>query len=98
MAGLHGRIRSAGREIVVSLVQRDATLGVSFGVLRKEKCTGDPVRRLGNDLLFQQLAEANLEACADEDQEDHDDLSALRADHSGGLEGVRHGAADGAPQ
>ena len=31
-------------------------------MLRKEKCTGDPVRRLGNDLLFQQLAEANLEA------------------------------------
>jgi Fe-S oxidoreductase len=36
-------------------------LGASYGVLRKEKCTGDPVRRLGNDLLFQQLAEANLE-------------------------------------
>jgi Fe-S oxidoreductase len=33
-------------------------------VLRKEKCTGDPVRRLGNDLLFQQLTEANLEALA----------------------------------
>ena len=33
-------------------------------MLRKEKCTGDPVRRLGNDLLFQQLAEANLEALA----------------------------------
>jgi len=30
-------------------------------VLRKEKCTGDPVRRLGNDLLFQQMAEANIE-------------------------------------
>jgi Fe-S oxidoreductase len=36
-------------------------LGTSFGVLRKEKCTGDPVRRLGNDLVFQQLAESNLE-------------------------------------
>ena len=36
-------------------------LGVTFGVLRKEKCTGDPVRRLGNDLLFQQMAEANIE-------------------------------------
>ena len=39
-------------------------LGVSFGVLRKEKCTGDAARRLGNDLLFQQLAESNLEALA----------------------------------
>jgi len=36
-------------------------LGASFGVLQKEKCTGDPARRLGNDLVFQQLAEANLE-------------------------------------
>ena len=53
-----------GREIVVALVQVMRHLGASFGVLRKEKCTGDPVRRLGNDLLFQQLAEANLEALA----------------------------------
>jgi Fe-S oxidoreductase len=36
-------------------------LGTSYGVLSKERCTGDPARRLGNDLLFQQLAEQNLE-------------------------------------
>ena len=30
-------------------------------MLRKEKCTGDPARRLGNDLAFGQLAESNLE-------------------------------------
>ena len=36
-------------------------LNVTFGVLRKEKCTGDPARRLGNDLAFSQLAENNLE-------------------------------------
>jgi Fe-S oxidoreductase len=34
---------------------------VSFGVLKKEKCTGDPARRLGNDLVFQQVAETNIE-------------------------------------
>jgi Fe-S oxidoreductase len=39
-------------------------LGTTFGVLSKEKCTGDPARRLGNDLVFQQLAEANLETLA----------------------------------
>jgi Fe-S oxidoreductase len=39
-------------------------LGTTYGVLRKEKCTGDPVRRLGNDLLYQQLAESNLETMA----------------------------------
>src|SRR5262249_37307478 len=33
----------------------------SFGVLRKEKCTGDPARRLGNDLAFSQLAETNID-------------------------------------
>jgi len=35
--------------------------GVTFGVLRKEKCTGDPARRLGNDLVAAQVAEANIE-------------------------------------
>ena len=53
-----------GREIVVALARVMSYLGVSYGVLRKEKCTGDSARRLGNDLLFQQMAEANLEAIA----------------------------------
>ncbi len=74
-------------------------LGASFGVLRKEKCTGDPVRRLGNDLVFQQLAEANLEALAqNQGEEDRVDLPALRAHDSGRLEGVRHAARGGASQ
>jgi Fe-S oxidoreductase len=62
--GCMGAYDPRGREIVLSLVRVMRYLGASFGVLRKEKCTGDPVRRLGNDLLFQQLAEANLEALA----------------------------------
>jgi Fe-S oxidoreductase len=60
--GCMGAYDPQGREIVLALVRVMQHLGASFGVLRKEKCTGDPVRRLGNDLLFQQLAEANLEA------------------------------------
>ena len=60
--GCMGAYDPRGREIVVALVRVLRHLEVSFGVLRKERCTGDPVRRLGNDLLFQQLAEANLEA------------------------------------
>ncbi len=60
--GCMGGYDPRGREIVVALVRVMRHLGTSFGVMRKEKCTGDPVRRLGNDLLFQQLAEANLEA------------------------------------
>jgi Fe-S oxidoreductase len=62
--GCMGGYDPRGREIVVALVKVMRHLDTSFGVLRKEKCTGDPVRRLGNDLLFQQLAEANLEALA----------------------------------
>ena len=60
--GCMGGYDPRGREIVLALVQVMRYLGATFGVLRKEKCTGDPVRRLGNDLVFQQLAEANLEA------------------------------------
>ena len=50
-----------GREIMVDFARVMAHLGTTYGVLRKEKCTGDPARRLGNDLVFQQLAEQNLE-------------------------------------
>ena len=60
-----GRMRylsaTQGREIITSFAKVMDYLGASYGVLKKEKCTGDPVRRLGNDLVFQQLAEQNLE-------------------------------------
>ena len=59
--GCMGAYDPRGREIVASLVAVMRHLNVSFGVLRKEKCTGDPARRLGNDLAFGQLAENNLE-------------------------------------
>jgi Fe-S oxidoreductase len=59
--GCMGAYDPRGREIIASLVQVFRGLNVSFGVLRNEKCTGDPARRLGNDLAFGQLAETNLE-------------------------------------
>ena len=62
--GCMGGYDPKGREIVTALARIMNYLGASYGVLRKEKCTGDPVRRLGNDLLFQQLAESNLETIA----------------------------------
>jgi Fe-S oxidoreductase len=62
--GCMGGYDPKGREIISDFARVMKHLGASFGVLRKEKCTGDPVRRLGNDLLFQQLAEANLESLA----------------------------------
>ena len=62
--GCMGAYDPKGREIVADFARIMTWLGTSFGVLRKEKCTGDPARRLGNDLVFQQLAESNLEVLA----------------------------------
>jgi Fe-S oxidoreductase/uncharacterized membrane protein YhaH (DUF805 family) len=62
--GCMGAYDPRGREIVLALVRVLRHLEVSFGVLRKERCTGDPARRLGNDLVFQQLAESNLDSLA----------------------------------
>jgi Fe-S oxidoreductase len=59
--GCMGAYDPRGREIVTAFAQVMQHLGTSYGVLSKERCTGDPARRLGNDLLFQQLAEQNLE-------------------------------------
>ena len=35
--------------------------GVRFGVLSKERCTGDPAKRTGNEYMYQELANANIE-------------------------------------
>lgn len=58
--GCMGSYDPQGREIIASFAAVMRHIGASFGVLKKEQCTGDPVRRLGNDLVFGQLAEANL--------------------------------------
>ncbi len=59
--GCMGSYDPRGREIVLALARVLRHAGVTFGVLRKEKCTGDPARRLGNDLAAAQVAEANIE-------------------------------------
>jgi len=48
------------RKIARATVQLLQRAGVSFAVLgSQERCTGDPARRLGDEFLFQQLAEEN---------------------------------------
>jgi len=59
--GCMGAYDPQGREIVLALARVLRHAGVTFGVLRKEKCTGDPARRLGNDLAASQVAEQNIE-------------------------------------
>ena len=55
--GCMGGYDPKGREIIADFARVMDFLGTTFGVLKKEKCTGDPARRLGNDLVFQTLAE-----------------------------------------
>ena len=59
--GCLGSFDPNGRKIVLALAEVLRYLGISFGVLRQEKCSGDPVRRLGNDYLFGELAQGNIE-------------------------------------
>ena len=58
--GCMGGYDPKGREIIADFARVMRFLGTSFGVLKKEKCTGDPARRLGNDLVFQTMAEFGL--------------------------------------
>jgi Fe-S oxidoreductase len=60
--GCMGAYDPGGRETILALIKVLRYLGITFGVLAKEKCNGDPARRLGNDLLFTTLAEENLES------------------------------------
>ena len=60
--GCMGGYDPKGREIIADFARVMDYLGATFGVLKKEKCTGDPARRLGNDLVFQTLAENGLKA------------------------------------
>lgn len=63
--GCLGSYDPNGRKIVLALAEVLRYLGISFGVLKQEKCSGDPVRRLGNDYLFGELAQGNLEQIRD---------------------------------
>jgi Fe-S oxidoreductase len=60
--GCMGSYDPKGREIIADFARVMQHLGTTFGVLRKERCTGDPARRLGNDLVFQTLAESGLKS------------------------------------
>jgi Fe-S oxidoreductase len=58
--GCMGAYDPRGRSIIASFAAIMRHLGTSFGVLRKEYCTGDPARRLGNDAITGELAEINM--------------------------------------
>jgi Fe-S oxidoreductase len=60
--GCAGSFDERAKKITQALAQVLARAGVSFGILGpSELCTGDPARRMGNEYLFQTLAEQNVE-------------------------------------
>jgi Fe-S oxidoreductase len=60
--GCAGALDERARKTTQSLARLLHRAGVSFAVLGPaESCTGDPVRRLGNEYLFQMQAQQNIE-------------------------------------
>ena len=61
-AGCSGAYDSRGREISQAVVDVMNKAGVDFASLgNEETCTGDSARRIGNEYLFQTMAEQNKE-------------------------------------
>ena len=60
--GCAGSYDDAGKKTSVALVRLLQAAGVRVAMLgAEESCTGDAARRLGNEYLFQMLAQANVE-------------------------------------
>jgi Fe-S oxidoreductase len=59
--GCGGALVERNHKIVRAVAQLLTKADVSFAILgREEKCTGDPARRIGNEFLFEQLAQQNI--------------------------------------
>lgn len=60
--GCAGAYEDRAKKTTKAVAELLATAGVKYMVLgQEETCTGDPARRAGNEFLFQQLAEQNIE-------------------------------------
>ncbi|MFH1009979.1 MAG: (Fe-S)-binding protein [bacterium] len=59
--GCMGRYDFYYQKVALAMAKILTEAGVQWGILRNEKCTGDAARRAGNELVFQMLAEHNIE-------------------------------------
>jgi Fe-S oxidoreductase len=60
--GCAGAFDERAKQTTRSIARLLAAAGVDFAILgARERCTGDPARRMGHEYLFQMLAEANVE-------------------------------------
>lgn len=60
--GCSGAFDNRNKKVATAVVKILQKAGISFGILgTEEKCCGDSARRLGNEYLFQNLAQENIE-------------------------------------
>lgn len=60
--GCFGCFDERNKKVTRSLLTILQKAGISFAILKgEEKCTGDPARRVGNEYLFQTLAQENAQ-------------------------------------
>ena len=63
--GCAGSFDDRNQKVTISTARLLHEAGVDFAILgNKEKCSGDPARRSGNEYVFQQLALENIETLA----------------------------------
>ena len=61
-AGCYGSFDKRNIKVARSFIQLCAAAGIKVGILGKEeRCCGEPVRKLGNEYLYQTLATGNIE-------------------------------------
>ncbi|MHA2621638.1 MAG: heterodisulfide reductase-related iron-sulfur binding cluster [bacterium JZ-2024 1] len=61
--GCWGRLNDRSQKVALVLSNLLERAGVSFGFLyEEENCSGDPARRLGNELLFNKLKASNIKS------------------------------------
>ena len=64
--GCAGALEDRAKKTTKAIAELLHTAGVSFAVLGPaEACTGDPARRLGNEFVFNMLAQQNIETLND---------------------------------
>ncbi|MBI1892606.1 MAG: DUF1232 domain-containing protein, partial [Candidatus Rokubacteria bacterium] len=60
--GCYGSFDQRNRKVARAIVRILQAAGVDFAILgNEERCTGEPARRVGNEYLFQMLAQGNIE-------------------------------------
>jgi Fe-S oxidoreductase len=59
--GCAGSFEADFQKSLRSLFEILRARNIRFGVLSKERCNGDPAKRTGNEYMFQELANANIE-------------------------------------